>query len=100
VIDKVKDSIESHRASKDIEPKSLEAEIIRNADAMSHLDILPVLFKYRSEKEKDFAKVFQWVYDKVEQDWNKKITLKEARFMAKEKYDAIKTILGAMKKYL
>ena len=100
LICKIKGCIISHRTSKAIEPDSIEAEIIRNADAIAHFDILPVLFKYKLDKGEDLKTAFQWVYDKIERDWSKKITLKEAKELAQEKYEAIKLVLDSLKEYV
>lgn len=98
IIDEVKHCIESHRSSKAVQPKTVIAKIVANADALSHFDILPVFFFWRS-KEGSFEEVFKWVDEKIERDW-KKLTLPEAQKMAKEKYDAIKVVLDANRQYL
>lgn len=99
VINEVKHCIESHRGSKDIPPRTTIAKIIANADAMAHFDILPVFFYWRSKKQ-NFNEVFKWVDEKVDRDWNKKLTLPEARKMMKEKYKAIKLVLNSNKEYM
>ncbi len=45
-IQKVKHCIFAHRGSKDIKRESIEAEILADADSMSHFDELGGLFKY------------------------------------------------------
>jgi uncharacterized protein len=99
VIDEVKHCIESHRGSKDIPPKTTIARIIANADAMAHFDILPVFFYWRSKKQ-TFDEAFKWVDDKIDRDWNKKLTLPEARKMMDDKYKAIKLVLNSNKEYM
>jgi putative nucleotidyltransferase with HDIG domain len=99
VIDEVKHCIESHRGSKDISPKTTIAKIIANADAMAHFDILPVFFYWRSKKQ-TFDEAFKWVDDKIDRDWNKKLTLPEAREMMEEKFKAIKLVLNSTKEYM
>jgi hypothetical protein len=66
---------------------------------MAHFDVLPVFFYMRSKKE-SFENAFRWVEDKIDRDWNKKLTLPEAREMMAEKYEAIKLILSTNKEYL
>ena len=44
-IEKIKHCILAHRGSQDIERRCIEAEILAEADAMSHFDDLPGLFK-------------------------------------------------------
>lgn len=98
IIDEVKHCIRSHR-QKDVAPETRIAKIISNADAMSHFDIVPMMFYWRSKKQgpKD---TFAWVEEKLDRDWNNKLTLPEAKRMTKEKYDAAKLIIDANKEYL
>jgi len=91
-IEKIKHNIESHNHKNGLIPKTIEAEIISNADAMAHLDVLP-RFIYLKSKELDFEEAMEWVSKKIEKSWNK-ITLKEAKEISKEKYKAIKLILN------
>ena len=97
-IEEVKHCIESHRGI-DIPPKTKVAEIIANADAMAHFDILPVFFYWRLKKT-EFEDAFRWIYDKIEREWNKKLTLPEAKKMVEEKYHAIKLVLDSTKEYV
>lgn len=99
VIDEVKHCIESHRGSKNISPKTTIAKIITNADAMAHFDILPVFFFWRSKKQ-SFDEAFKWVDDKIDRNWNKKLTLPEAKKMMEKKYKAIKLVLDSNREYI
>jgi hypothetical protein len=40
---------------------------------MAHFDIIPVLIQAALKKEN------RWLYEKIERDWNKKLTIPEAR---------------------
>ena len=101
VINEVKHCVESHRGSKDIPPKTTIAKIVANADAMAHFDAIPVLIQVALKKENDdIEKAFRWVYEKIERDWNKKLTIPEAKEMMKEKYEAIKLLFDSMKEYM
>ncbi|MFH1072263.1 MAG: HD domain-containing protein [Nanoarchaeota archaeon] len=99
VIAAVKECIRSHRGSKDIPLKSIEAKIIANADAMSHFDTVPVLFYWITKRER-FEESLQWVDEKIERDWQKKITLPAAKIMMRKKYEAVRIVLNANKQYL
>jgi len=99
IIDEIKHCVASHRGSKDVPPQTTIAKIIANADAMAHFDVLPVFFYWRSKKQ-SFVDAFGWVEDKIDRDWNKKLTLPEAREMMAGKYEAIKLILSANKEYI
>lgn len=101
VIDEVKHCIESHRGSGAIKPRTTIAKIVANADAMAHFDVIPVLVQVGLEKENnDIEKTFQWVYKKVERDWNDKLTIPQAKEMMKEKYKAIKLLFNSMREYI
>jgi hypothetical protein len=66
---------------------------------MAHFDVLPVFFYWRCKKV-SFEEAFKWVDEKIERDWNKKLTLPEARKMMKDKYKAIKLILDSNRVYM
>ena len=101
IIDEVKHCIESHRGSGTIKPKTIVAKIVANADAMAHFDTILALLQIALKKENnDIEKAVNWVYDKIERDWNKKLTIPEAKEMMKEKYEAIKLLLNSMKQYI
>jgi len=99
IIGEIKHCVEAHRGSKDIPPKTIAAKIIANADAMAHLDILPVFLYWRS-KVSTFEEALKWTDEKIERDWHKKLTLPEAKEMMKEKYQAIRLVLDSNKKYV
>ena len=99
IINEVKHCVESHRGSKNIPPKTIIAKIIANADAMAHFDVLPIFFYWRSNKQ-TFEEALKWTSDKIDRDWNKKLTLPEAKEMIKEKYKAIKLVLDSNKEYI
>lgn len=99
IIDEVKHCVESHRGSKNIPPKTTIAKIIANADAMAHFDTVPVFFYWRC-KDSSFEEAFKWVDEKIERDWNKKLTLPEAKKMVEDKYKAIKLLLDSTRKYI
>jgi len=96
IIEEVKHCVRSHRGSKDIKRKTISAEIIANADAMAHFDVLPIFFYWRKDKE-SFEEIIEWVDEKIERDWNKKITLSKAKKMVEKKYKAIKLLLNSLK---
>ncbi|RLJ06347.1 MAG: hypothetical protein DRP14_00175 [Candidatus Aenigmatarchaeota archaeon] len=67
---------------------------------MAHFDIIPALLQVALRKENNnLEKAVNWVYDKIERDWNKKLTIPEAKEMMKEKYGAIKLLFSSMKQY-
>lgn len=100
VVDEIKHCVESHRGSKDISPRTTIAKIVANADAMAHFDVLPVLLQYALEKyNNDLEKAIEWTDRKIERDWNKKLTLPEAKDMMREKYEAVRLLLDSMKEY-
>jgi putative nucleotidyltransferase with HDIG domain len=99
VIEEVKHAVVSHRSKKGIKPRTIIAKIVANADAMSHFDMLPVFYIWLGGKNMKIAEITEWIEKKLERDWNKKLTLPEARELVEEKYKAIKILLAAIKKY-
>ena len=93
VIDEIKHCVESHRGSKNIPPKSIIAKIVANADAMSHFDEIPRIFKLGLEKyNNDFEEANKWICEKIERDWNKKLTIPEAKEIVRDKYNAFRML--------
>jgi len=99
VIDEIKHCVESHRGA--VKPRTIIAKIVASADAMAHFDVIPVLIQVGLGKENNnIEKAFQWIYEKVERDWNKKLTIPEAKEIVKEKYKAIKLLFDSMRRYM
>lgn len=97
----VKEAIKSHRGSKNIPPKSLVAKIIANADAMAHYDaFIAIVHVALVENNNNGRKTLQWLEEKIDRNWQKKLTIPEAKEMMREKYQAIKLIINSMKKYI
>ena len=95
-INEIKHAVEAHRGTDDRPAKTLLAEIIRNADAMSHFDAFPFLFKVAFRRnDNDLRKATQWIYNKIERNWDKKLSMPEAKEIIEEKYKAAKLILSA-----
>lgn len=95
IIGEVKHCVESHRGSKDIKPKTQLAKIIANADAMAHFDAVPALLQiFLKNENNDIDAASRAVYEKIERDWNKKLTIPEARELVREKYAAIKLLFA------
>ena len=93
VIDKVKHCIDTHRADKTSTRNTIEAEIIANADAMSHFDAVPALLRTSLRINDDnLDKAMKWVSKKIERDWED-MTLPIVREMMKDKYEAIKLLI-------
>lgn len=93
-IDQVKECIRTHRGSLDLKPKTLEAKILANADAMAHFDVIPVLLRVGLDRyNRDEGLAAKWVLDKLERDWRKKLTFPMAKKMVEKKYKAAKLLL-------
>ncbi len=100
VIKEVKHVVASHRTSKGEKPETMIAKIVANADAMAHFDVLPVFFWWRKgRKDYSFEDVLLWVDGKLRNDWEKKITLPEAKKISKNNYEANKLLLDSLNKY-
>ena len=94
-IEKVKHCILTHRGSKSIKRETIEAEILADADSMSHFDELGGLFKYEfiingiTFKQKEAQKR---VKEKLARSYNK--LSDSAKKIIKPKYDAAMLLLG------
>ena len=98
IINEVTHCISSH-SSKTTFPKTIIAQIIANADAMAHMDVLPVSIYLRAQKH-SFEEVLTIVDEKIKHDREKKLTLPEAKKMMGKKYKAIRLLLDTNKKYM
>lgn len=98
LIEEVRHSTECHRM-KDKMPGTLIAKIIANADAMSHLDIIPLFFFWRAERG-NFDEAYKWVDEKLKRDWNTKLSMPEAKKIMKQKYKAIRVIMDSTKQHM
>jgi len=89
----------SHRGNKDdYPPVKLEEKIVANADAMAHFDTFLDLFRTFVEMENgDFVKALNLIDAKIERDWNKKLTILEAKELVRKEYEAIRLIIDSMK---
>lgn len=96
-IEEVKHCILSHRTSTGPKPKTMVAKIVANADAMAHFDAIPVLIYWRAVNRGNLETILQWINNKIQKDWDKKINLPEAKRIAKNKYKAAKLILKSMR---
>ncbi len=96
IVSAVVHCIEAHRGSKDLKPRTIEAKILANADAMSHFDMMPLFFFWR-RSEDDFPAIIPWLENKLERDWKKKLTLPKAKKLVAKKYAAIQMLLAALK---
>jgi putative nucleotidyltransferase with HDIG domain len=98
--EKVKHCVLAHRGRAEIKRETLEAEIIACADAMAHFDTFLDLFDFFLETNDSIENAVFEIEIKIERDWNKKLTLPEAKEIVKEKYEAVKLLLESMKEYI
>jgi uncharacterized protein len=92
-IEAVKHCILTHRASRAIPRKTAEAKIVASADAMAHFDRLNGLFYVAFITFKmGVDEGTRWVLGKLERNYKK--LLPEGKKMVKNKYEAIKKVLG------
>ncbi|PIS09272.1 metal-dependent phosphohydrolase [Candidatus Beckwithbacteria bacterium CG10_big_fil_rev_8_21_14_0_10_34_10] len=92
-IDQVKKCIYSHRASKNIPRKSLEAKIVACADAMAHFKNVDKLLYFAYVKRKmDPEEGKKWVLEKLKRSYVKLLT--PAKKMLKKKIEAIKIVFS------
>lgn len=97
IINQVKHAILSHGAM-DIKPETIEAKIVASADTMTHFDTIPLLFEAAFVGKKlDYKGTYNWVWEKIERGWNKKLLVPEAKKIMKRKYEALKLIFEPLK---
>jgi uncharacterized protein len=95
-IKKITRCILTHRGTKnDYFPETIEEKIVANADAMAHFESFLNLFSEFVSPD-NFEEGVRLVKEKLERDWNKKLTLSEAKMMVKPKYDAIKLLFAGL----
>lgn len=99
-IEKVTHCVLTHRGRKGPEPKTIEAKIIACADAMAHFDTFLDLFETFLRTSKSFEEALTHIKEKMQRDWNKKLTLPEAKEIVKDKYEAIILLINSMEQYL
>ncbi|MFA5355119.1 MAG: HD domain-containing protein [Candidatus Paceibacterota bacterium] len=97
-IEEVKHCVLTHRTSKGPKPKTMTAKIVANADAMAHLDALPVFFYWRTKQGYDFNTMLEWTHEKLKKDWASKISLPEARKLVRNQYKATMLLLDILLK--
>lgn len=97
-IEKVKHCILAHRGRKEPEPETIEAKIVNTADAMTHFDsFLDLITDFYVDYKEDLNKTISVIDAKIERDWNKKISIPEAKKISEPKYKAIKLLINSMK---
>jgi len=96
-IEKVAHCILTHRGRSDLKPESLEAEIIANADAMTHFDTFLNLLKEFFGTNETFEAAVLEIERKMERNWGKKLSLPEAKEKVREKFEAVMLLIKSMK---
>lgn len=91
-IEQVKHCILTHRGSKELQRRTLEAKILANADALAHFDTIPALLWVEFiTKENDLKEGIDQVKNKLQRSWHK--LNPEAQELINEKYQAAKIVL-------
>lgn len=99
-IEKVVHCVLTHRGRKGPEPESLEAEIVACADAMAHFDTFLDVFSFFLQTCNSFEETINEMEAKMDRNWNKKLTLPEAKEIVRPKYEAIKLLIESMKGFI
>ena len=97
LIERVAHCVLAHRGRKGPDPETIEAKIVNCADAMAHFDTFLNLFKTILKRTDSFEEAVDKIAGKVERNWNKKLSLPEAKEIVEEKYKAIKLLINSMK---
>lgn len=92
-IDSVCECILSHRGSQKLKPKTIEAEVIAEADAIDAFNRIDGLFKaalvYENLKQRDARKS---VYEKLCRKWGQ--LSEESKDFVRPKFEAVKLLFG------
>ena len=99
-IKKVENCVLAHRGRREPNPKTTEEKIISCADAMAHFDTFLALFEVFIVTTNSFEEAIKEIDKKMDRNWNKKLSLPEAKEIVKEKYNAIKILLESMKEHM
>jgi uncharacterized protein len=86
-IDKVCHCIGAHSGKPDFVAETLEAEILMNADAMSHYDIIPSLIYWETE-DCEMKEALQKLANKLSSNRDNKLSLPIAKEIVKDKHEA------------
>jgi len=88
------DAIRFHSCHEE-KPQSLEGKILATADALAHLKTSFYDYGIQAMRERGESseQIGQWVSEKIERDFYKKIAFEEVREKAKVDYERIKDLL-------
>ena len=87
-------AIISHGGEEEFPIKDKFGEVIRAADGLAHLDVVPFLLAHNLKKKNgDLGDAIKKLIKKLEFEWNNKITLKSARKIGKAKHDSAILVL-------
>lgn len=90
-ISRVKDIILSHTCNTSLTPKTLEGKILSSADAMAHY-INDFYLAIAVTGQRNLKEYKDWVMEKLNRNYNKKIYFSFAKKMIKKRHDIFKTI--------
>jgi uncharacterized protein len=99
-IEKVAHCVLAHRGRMAVKRETLEAEIIACADAMAHFDAFLDVFHFFLVSCASFEEAVVEIEKKLQRNWEKKLTLPEAKRIVKPKFEAIMLLLNSMKEYV
>jgi len=99
-IKKVEHCVLSHRGRREPNPKTTEAKIISCADAMAHFDTFLALFEIFIVTTNSFEDAIIKIEKKMDRNWDKKLSMPEAKQIVKEKYNAVKLLINSMKEHI
>ena len=98
-IEKVENCVLANRGRREPDPKTTEEKIISCADAMAYFDSFLALF-YMFLVEESFEEAVIKIEKKMNRNWDKKLSMPEAKQIVKEKYNAVKLLINSMKEHI
>jgi len=93
-------AIISHRCKKGYFPRTLEAKILATADAVAHLDTFMFLPWIAKRNGLGVKETFEWIAEKFDRDWEKKIFFPQTKKSVRGKFQTRKKLLDETLKFL
>ncbi len=93
--------VRTHRGTKEHPPQSIEAEIVANADALSHFECILYEFGIHYSHTHSVRKTSEWYKTKCEYDLARKLTIPGARTRAIHHYTHfVSPLLSTLARYV
>lgn len=88
--------IEPHSCKGENLPRTIEGKVLATADALAHLNTdFYIQFAWKHiPAGKTYGEFIEWVNEKIERDYNKRIFFEEVKAGAEDRYKSLKEVFG------